>query len=347
MPSPAGFTRSPTGPLEPVQGTTHIALGVAFAACFCLAALLAVAEVSMVRVRRAQITVEAPPGPRRAQLLAILDDLPVALNAVLLLALLCQVGAATIAGYWSQRTFGDVAVSVSSVVLTLLLFVYAEAVPKTIAVSSPARAALRLSPFVAGLTRVLGRPVQFIVRFADLQSPSAASFSTVLSEPELRASAEEAAEAGEIDDDDVDRIERSFAFGDAAVSAIMVPVDRIISVPASCTVADALTTAIDVGHRRLPVVGASIDDVIGHVRLRDLAAMSRSRPQDTVAAIAAPIIRCRPHQLIATLLERMQSTGTWLALVEGVDSRTAGLVTIEDIVEELVGEIADDVPPST
>jgi len=330
-----------------VSAASHIAFVLAFLTCFGFAMLLAAAEVSLVRVRRAQVGIEVPSGSRRSrQLLTLLDELPVALNTVLLLALLCQVGAATIAGYWAQRTFGDLAVSVSSIVVTVLLFIYAEAVPKTLAVSAPVRYAVRLSPMVAVLVRLLRHPVQAMVRFADIQSPATASFSTVLSEPELLASAEEAARAGEIDHDDAGLIERSFRFGDAAVSAIMVPADRIVALHGQVDTTAALAIAIGAGHRRLPVTGSSLDEVLGHVRLRDLVAASQENPRTSVASICAEMLRCPPDEPVAELLRAMQSAGVWIALVVD-DGRTRGLVTIEDIVAELVGEIADDAPPAT
>jgi len=326
-----------------MAGATHLALGVGFALCFGFAALLAAAEASLVRVRRPQVTVAGPTRGTR-QLLALLGDLPVALNTILLLALLCQVGAASIAGYWAQRIFGDLAVSASSIAVTALLFVYAEALPKTRAVSAPVKYALRLAPFVSVLTRLLHRPVRVIVGFAEMQSPGPATFSTIMTEPELRASAEEAAEAGEIEPGDAGLIERSFLFGDTTAAAVMVPRHRIVSLPRDCTAVTGLSVSIDTGHRRLPVTAGGLDDIVGHVRLRDLSSLSRSAPSASVAAVTSDSLRCPGDEPIASVLKRMQSSGRWLAIVEDDSGRTEGLLTIEDVVAELVGEISDDAP---
>lgn len=323
--------------------TAHTLLAAGFLICFGTAAMLAAVEVSLVRVRRVQVIAEAEDRPlRRRQLLALIDELAITLNAVLLLALLCQVGAATIAGYWAQRVFGDPAVSVSSVVVTLLLFVYAEAIPKTAAVASPLSVALRFAPLVRVLARLLRWPVRGVARFADLQAPGATTISTALSERELLASAAEAAREGHIDEKDASLIERSLAFGDTTASSIMVAREAIVSVPATASVADALGTALVAGHRRLVVIGADLDQIEGMVRLRDLAAVAQSDPSASVSTLATETLECSPLEPIGSLLTAMQAATRPIAIVRARDGGTAGMVTIEDIVEELVGEISAD-----
>ncbi len=106
--------------------------------CFVIAVALAPAEVSFIRVRRSRVLVDVGRGDHRScQLLGLLDAFPIALDPVLLLALTAQVGSAAIAGFLAQRWFGGIAVSVTSAVVTAVLFVYAQVIPKTMAVRSP------------------------------------------------------------------------------------------------------------------------------------------------------------------------------------------------------------------
>ena len=107
-----------------------------------IAVFLAAAEASLLRVPRVRAAVQADQGDRRAvRVLDCLDDLPRVMNTVLLVVLLVQIGAATIMGVFAERHFGSLGITLSSVALTLVLFVYAEAIPKTFAVRQPMRVA--------------------------------------------------------------------------------------------------------------------------------------------------------------------------------------------------------------
>lgn len=320
-----------------------VILVVALLGCFLGAAVLAVAEVSLLRVRRSRVRVEANDGdPRARDLLVLLEDLPLSLNSVLLLVLLCQVGAATISGFLAQRWAGGAWITAVSVVITLLLFVYAEAVPKTLAMRAPHARALRAAPWLRHLVRLCRPVVAALVALSDLQAPGQASADPV-SERELRLLARQSAEAGTIDIDDADLVDRSFLFGDTTVADVMVPRERIVAVAADAEVPEALAVAIAAGHRRLPVHGGEIDDIIGVVRLRDLAAASR-HPTVGVTDVMRPPLFCRAADSIPRLLKRMRSSGMWLAIVRDDQATTIGLVTVEDVVAELMGEIDEPDP---
>mgnify|MGYP001817706421 CR=1 FL=1 len=254
-----------------------------------------------------------------------------------------QVGAATISGVLAARWFGGLGVTAASVFVTIVLFIYAEALPKTRAVRHPQANALRVTPVLRLLVTVFRPPVTVLLRLADLQTRGEAAFDAA-SEAELRSLAKEAAEAGEIEPGDAVLVERSFRFGDTHVDEVMVPRADIRWVGRDEDVATALARALEHGHRRLPVVGRDLDDVVGFVRLRDVAAAARVAPERTAGAATQKVLRVGPDEPIADVLGRMQSGRSRLAVVVDARGRTVGLVTIEDIVAELVGEIAEDGP---
>lgn len=310
--------------------------------CFIGATTLAVAEVSILRVRRGEILVKAEEGSLRArQLLDLIAELPVVLNTILLLVLLLQVTAATIGGLLADRWFGGTGVTIATVLMTAVLFVYAEAIPKTRAMRSPGANALRLTPLLRLLNRFLRPAVVTLVWLAGRQMAGDEVTVSVLTEQELLNLAEESAEAGEITEDDADLVARSFGFNDRCVGDVMVEGNHIIAVPTTEEVHRALSLAIESGHRRLPVYGSGLHDIVGFVRLRDLAAANRSTPHSTTESIMSEPLRCHPDDLISDLLQRMQQVGLWLAIAED-GRRTMGLATVEDLVAELVGEIDDD-----
>jgi CBS domain containing-hemolysin-like protein len=320
-------------------------LVMAWVGCFLGVAGLSVAEVAILRVRRSRVEVAARAGDARARrLLRLLDDLPLTLNTILLLALLLQVSTATIGGYLAQRQFGNVGVSAATVVITVVLFLYAEAIPKTMAIRSSYQMARLVTPVLAPLVGVFRPLVRLLVWLADQQTPGTGAQLSAFSEEELRALARESALAGVIEVADARLVDRSFEFGDRRVEEIMVGRESIVSVGADQTLLDSSRAALSAGHRRLPIVGAGLDDVIGVARLRDVVAAMRADSQESVASVATPVLRTGPDRPISQLLRRMQQASQWLAIVEDDRGRTVGLVTVEDVVAELVGEIAEEDP---
>ncbi len=315
----------------------------ALAVCFAGAAVLGAAEVSIVRVRRSSVLLDVRSDPRRTGLLLrMLDELPVVLNAVLLLTLGLQVSAATIAGVLADRWFGGVGVTVATVVLTAALFVYAEAVPKTRAMRSPHVTALRVTPLLRVVVAVLRPAVAGLVWMAGFQAPGEVSATGALSEQEIRILARESAKAGAIGERDADLVARSFEFNDRQVDEIMVDSNDIASVDCRVPARDALALAVTTGHRRLPVHGGDLDHIVGVVRLRDLAAAVTAGLDPVASSLADDVLRCRPDDPISAVLTRMQRNGRWMAIVTDSDGRTVGLITIEDVVAELVGDIEDE-----
>lgn len=308
-----------------------------------VAAFFAAAEAALLRVPRVRLEVAAEGGDRRsARLARLVSDLPRVVNSVLLLVLLVQVGAATVAGVIAERHFGNTGVTIVSVLLTLVMFVYAEAIPKTLAVRHPLAVARVVAIPVSLLARVTRPIVAVLLMFADLQSPGKGIPSrATVSELELRRLAEEAAAAGEIEPSDLDLIERSFRVGDRTVAEIMVPRTDVVAVSGTLDAGKALETALDSGHRRLPVYRNGLDEVTGVVRLRDLARAITSGEARTTADLQRPLLAVPETNRILDVLRAMQQASQHLAVVVDEHGGTAGIVTIEDAVEELVGDITE------
>lgn len=310
---------------------------VLFCALFAAAVLLAAAETSLVRVSRVRIETRADDGSRRARrALGLLDDLTLVLNAILLAVLLVQIGAATVTGVLAARWFGSAGVTIASLVLTFVLFVYSEAIPKTFAYRHPARVVMALAYPVGVLAALLRPLVVILVKFADLHAPGRGIATTpTVTERELRSLAASAASEGEITRADLNLIEGAFRLGDRTAEEVMVPRVDVIAVPAATAASQALELALGSGHRRLLVIDGDIDNIVGVVRQRDLVAHGA----DPVRALAfAPIVVAETKRVIE-LLRDMQREEIHVAVVVDEHGGTAGIVTIEDIVEELFGVV--------
>ena len=323
---------------------TDLALLLVLAGLLIAAFVLGASEAALLRVQRVRVEVAATEGDRRsARLLQLLDDLPRVLNTVLLVVLLVQIGAATVTGMLSGRHFGNLGVTIASIALTVVLFVYAEAIPKTYAVRHPYQVARATTPLLAALAWLLRPVVSVLVWFADLQAPgSGIAASTTVTEDELRRLASHAAVEGSIEETDRELMERVFEMGDRTVDEILTPRTEIVAVSLNATIAEALDVAIHRGHRRLPIYGEDLDDIRGVVRLQDLAAAITGSPAANVLSVATRELAVPETKRVVELLSEMQTTGIHLALAVDEHGGTAGIVTIEDVVGELVGRVSDE-----
>ena len=318
-------------------------VALAIAVLVLAAAVLARAEVALLRTPRVRVDLAAQHGDRRAAaLLELLDDLPLVLNTILMAVLAVQVGAAALTGYLADRLVGGVVTPLATLALTVVLFVYSEAIPKTLAVRAPVASALGLATPLRWLVRGTHRLTRLLLTLADLQTPGhGASANPAFTEEELRVLAEESATAGHIRDEDVELVHRSFEFGDRRVGEVLVPRSSIVGIDAASSASAALGTAIRAGHRRLPVHLGDLDAIIGSVRLRDVAAAVEAGTDVPVGTLVRPVLRVGPSTPISDVLARMQSSAMRMAIVVDDRDATVGLVTIEDVVAELVGEIEE------
>lgn len=317
---------------------------VALVLLLAVAIFLGAAEAAVIRVPRSRVAVAADRGDHSAKrVLGLVENLPQVMNTILLVVLLAQVGAATLVGVLAERHFGNLGVTLASIALTLVMFVYAEAIPKTFAVGRPLRVCRFVAPVVGPLATALKPVTSLLVAFADLQAPGKGIAGRMgVSEEELRFLAEEAASSGEIEPFDHELIERGFEFGDLAVEEIVVPRTDIVSVDAATPVREALDVAVAAGHRRVVVHEGSLDSVVGAVRLRDLAAAVADGSGDVVRDLLRPVLTAPESKRVIDLLREMQHAGNHIAVVIDEHGGTTGMVTIEDLVEELVGQVSDE-----
>lgn len=318
-----------------------IPLIVALVALLLMAVFLAASEASLLRVPEVRARTLADSGDPKAERVAgLVERLPKVLNLILLLALLAQIGAATITGILADRWFGSLGVTVASIVLTVVLFIYGEAIPKTYAVRHAERTATFVAAPISVLERILRPLVSLLVWVADIQMPGKGiTTSATVTEDELRMLTVEAAAEGEITEEDRDLIHRAFRFGDRRVDDIMVPRPDIVAVERGTSVAAALELALQSGHRRLPVYVEDLERIEGMVRLRDLIA-ARSNDETAIASVSLPPLIVPETKSVTGLLADMQEQNNHMAIVVDEYGVTVGLVTVEDVAEELLGSIS-------
>ncbi|MGH9076414.1 MAG: hemolysin family protein [Acidimicrobiales bacterium] len=308
---------------------------------------LAMAETAITRISRHKVVVLSEEGTRgAARLLRLVESTERVLPVVLFALEVTTLVAATLVGILTSRLFGALGVLIGTVFEVVVIFVVAELAPKTWAVQHSQRAALLAAPAVAAM--VAFPPLRWVtrglIRVANALLPGKSMPSgPYVSEEELLAMTDTAAEEEVIEREERTLIHSIIDFGDTVVREVMVPRPDMVVVDARGRLADAIDMAIAAGYSRIPVYGKGIDDVVGIVFAKDLLRAEREGQRDEpVSTIMRPAQFTPESKRVSELMREMQSSKQHMAIVIDEYGGTAGLVTLEDLIEEIVGEIVDE-----
>lgn len=232
-------------------------------------------------------------------------------------------------------------------IMALLGFVIVGVSPRQIGRLHAVGVARFTAPLISSLTLVLGPIPGWLVRVGSAAAPGApAGDDAFFSEQEFREMVDRATESDVIEDDEAEMIQSVFDFGDTLVRAVMVPRTDIVSIEAGADLRDAMSLFLRSGYSRVPVIGENNDHILGIVYLKDVAdVLHRSRPGDVlppVEALAREVRYVPESKPVSDLLKELQKESTHVAIVIDEYGGTAGLVTLEDLIEEIVGEIVDE-----
>jgi len=311
---------------------------------------LALAEMSMSQMTKPRAAALAEKGVKSGKALVRLAEQPTLwVNPLLLTVNVCQTVQATLMGIVAGRLFGPAGVAIGVAINVVLFFVLAEAVPKTYALLHP----------VKGAT-MTARPVELLVRFWPLRIASNALIKLTniivkgeglkqgpfIGEQEFLGIVEAAAQDSVIEHEERELIESVIEFGDTVVREIMVPRPDVVFIDDTLTVSQALDRAVEEGFSRLPIFRKDedeVDDVEGIVYVKDLVIAERSgRGSESVRVLMREVEVVPESKLVADLMRNMQAKKFHMVMVADEYGIIAGLATLEDCLEELVGEIVDE-----
>jgi putative hemolysin len=314
---------------------------------FVFSVFLALAETAFVRVNRIRALALSEEGRKGAKRLAWMLERPEqTLNSLLLLVLVSQLTSATLLGVLLEGQAGALGVVIGIVLQIVVFFVIGEVAPKTYAVQHPDRAALFATPFLYGITvfpplRVLSRS---LIGLANVILPGRGlKEGPFVTEDDLRAMADVAADEAVIEREESRLIHSIFEFGDTVVREVMLPRPDMVAIEADATVEAAIERAIEGGYSRIPAYEETTDNIVGLVYLKDLVRRARvGHGAETLRASLRPAVFVPEQKRVAELLREMQTKQFHMAIVVDEHGGTAGLVTMEDLLEEIVGEITDE-----
>lgn len=313
-----------------------------------VAAFLGMSETSITRtnrIRAMHLEEEDRRGAR--QLLALVEQPARSLNLILLLVLVVQFTATSLFTSVMERLVGGgLGVTIAVVVMTLLTFIFAEVVPKTFAVQHTDQAALAVAPLVYLLTRlpVLGPLTRLLIAVGNVVTPGKGlKAGPFVSEDELRAMVDEAEKEEVIEEEEREMIHSIFEFGDTIVREVMVPRPDMVVASADRSLQEVLELILRTGFSRIPVYRRDIDDIIGLAYAKDVLRSLRDGQTDKpLTEILRPAPFLPESMRAADCLREMRRRKSHMVIVIDEYGSTAGLVTIEDLLEEIVGEITDE-----
>ena len=286
--------------------------------------------------------------PGASRLVAVLDDLPRHLNTVLLLRMISEAAAIVTATVAAVRLgAGTLGLVLTGVTMALLSYVVIAVAPRTFGRQSSERVGLLAAGPVLLLTRLLGPVASLLIRLGNVLTPGKGlAEGPFSSEAQLRELVDAAEASKLIESGERQMIHSVFELGDTLVREVMVPRPDVVFIERHKTLRQAMSLGLRSGFSRIPVIGENLDTVVGVAYLKDITKRvfdnHEAESVEKVESIMRPVVYVPDSKAVDGLLREMQAQRTHLAVVVDEYGGTAGLVTIEDILEEIVGEITDE-----
>ena len=328
---------------------------IAVAVLILLNGFFVAAEYGLVTVRRTRLAELTQQGNRRArQVLGITESPPRFIAAMQLGVTLTSLAIGALGEHALTRAFDPVLATVLAVILAYLILTFlhvviGELVPKAVALRYSERTALAVSMPVRTffvvfrpLIWILQRTTELLLRAFGLQPPGAEGI--VHSEAELKMLVSESTERGEIQAGEQEMLYKVFDFADKEVSDVMVPRPEVVALSVELPPEQALQAVLESPYTRYPVYRGSLDEIVGVLHVRDLieAMHERGIASVEVEELLRPAYMVPETKDLAALLTEFRNQNQHMAIVLDEYGSMEGIVTLEDVLEEIVGEIEDE-----
>jgi CBS domain containing-hemolysin-like protein len=320
-------------------------------ACIVLIAILSSSEVAFISLNRIRLRHLIEKGNEKAKIAEkIRDEHDRLFSAVILSGNLFTVLATSVGTAVAITVLGeDIGVIIATIVMTILTVIFGELAPKTFAVSHAEKISLAMA-----------RPIQMYIR---LISPVVSIFNTIsnfiitlfggevrpsphlLTEEEMKAMIKIGEEEGAIEKEEQEMLHNVFAFGDKKVTEAMVPRTELVTVPEDAVFADVLSLVAEEGYSRYPVTFENVDNIVGVLYVKDILRKMAEEdvPTDTpIRGFVRDAFYIPESKMVTALLDDMQKNKFQIAIIVDEHGGTTGLITLEDIMEEIVGGLQDE-----
>jgi CBS domain containing-hemolysin-like protein len=310
--------------------------------------LMAAVDAAITVQSRADIAELAEKSRSRRSLMAIAADTGAHLNAISFVRIIAETTAAVLVTLVFATTIEHLwlALLLSSLLMTAVSFVLVGASPRSVGRAHPTQLLAAMAPLVHLLRVLLGPIANALVALGNRVTPGRSRLATFTSEDQLLSMVDEATELDVLEEEDRELIHSIFEFNDTVVREVMIPRTDMVTIDADASIGAAMGLFLSKGFSRVPVIDGEVDDVTGIVYLRDVARLVYERPPNvetlTVRELERPAVFVPESKKVDDLLRQMQLESNHLAMVVDEYGGIAGLVTLEDLIEELVGDISDE-----
>ena len=326
------------------MGSSSIGMLVALVFLVAASAFFSSTETAFSSLNRIRLKNKADDGDKRAAAtLALADDYDRLLSTILIGNNIVNIAAASIATvFFTQLLGGAKGPTVSTIVLTILILIFGEISPKSLAKEAPEAIAMAVTPVIHALLVIL-KPVNALFTlwkklltrlFHTSNDPS-------ITEGELITMVDQAETEGGLDQRESQLIRAAIEFNDLEVAEVLVPRVDIVAAEDTVTSTELAALFAESGFSRIPIYHDSIDNIVGVVHEKDLHA-ARYHGMDALEGIISPVLYTTTTTKISDLLQILQRNKAHMVIVVDEYGGTEGLATLEDILEELVGEIWDE-----
>ncbi|TFB92117.1 MULTISPECIES: hemolysin family protein [Cryobacterium] len=310
--------------------------------------LMAAVDSAILALSRVDIAELAETHRAKRSLRAISADTGAHLNAISFMRIIAETTSAVLVTLVFATTIEQLwlALVLSAALMTAVSFVLVGASPRSVGRAHPDGLLAGTAPLVHFLRVLLGPIANALVALGNRVTPGRTRLATFTSEDQLLSMVDEATELDVLEEDDRELIHSIFEFNDTVVREVMIPRTDMVTMEVDASLGEAMGLFLSKGFSRVPVIDGEVDDVTGIVYLRDVARLVYERPPNieslTVGDLARPAVFVPESKKADELLRQMQLESNHLAMVVDEYGGIAGLVTLEDLIEELVGDISDE-----
>lgn len=326
--------------------SSHIAQLLTIVVMVFLSAFFSSSETALVTVNKIRMKNLAENGDKRAaKVLKVTSNSGKMLSAILIGNNIVNIGASSIATMLAVDVFGDIGSGIATGLLTIVILIFGEVSPKTMATTKADSLALGIAGIIDILMSLL-TPVIFVINKLSsgvlrLLRVNPNETDTAMTEAEIRTIVDESQESGAIENEERQMIHNVFDFGDSLAKEVMIPRIDMTFVQADASFEELIDIYRENKYTRLPVYEESTDHVIGIINMKDVILIDNAEKFSIRNIIREPYFTYE-HKNTADLFMEMRKSSIPLAIVLDEYGVTAGLVTLEDLLEEIVGEIRDE-----
>ena len=318
----------------------------ALAALIGLSGFFSGLEVALVGIRKSKVIQLFNEGKKGSKALHKLKTNPSwMMSSVNLGNNLVNVGASALATSLSIRLFGDDGLGIAVGIMTFLILVFGEITPKTYCNANSTKIALKYAPVLLAFSYVFYPIVKFfeIITRGVVKVTGSSYAPPPITEEEIKGVIDQGLEEKAIEKDEMELVHGALKFDDTVIRSVMTPRTKMFSLNSKMLLFEALPQINQMGHSRIPIYGNSGDDIIGFIHVRDvLKELEQDNKMASLEQIAREPVFASQEKMVSALLKEMKGRKTHMAIVVDEHGGVEGLVTLEDLLEEIVGEIEDE-----